>query len=430
MPWAMIAKGGMKALQTPGGRKAIAGVVVVAVAATVILVGSFAQAVAMVASSISGGATGTIQAHCLSTPTGTGGGGGVTTLDATQTANAAVIMGVAKSIVIPGTTELTVDAARQRAAVIAIATAMQESTLTNLPGGDRDSLGLFQQRPQMSWGTVEQISDPVYATTAFYYGAGTNPGLVDVNSWQTMALTVAAQAVQHSGHPGAYAQWEATAQAAVTATWATAPAIPVAAVLDRPSLTGDIVTVGTSLVPGGDATCGSYTTPTGVDTTGTYAAPQPWGGPPVYGNGRIPPSAMCLIPWDGTEQLRCDAVAALVKLDAAYQADHGGAHLGVSDSYRSFASQVAAKNDWCAKNSCGNAAKPGTSNHGLGMAVDLGGFGGVEQYDAPGYLWMKAHGPAFGWVHPPFMEAGGSGPYEPWHWEFMAAAAPVAGGAA
>ncbi|WP_162872888.1 hypothetical protein [Austwickia chelonae] len=94
-----------------------------------------------------------------------------------------------------------------RAATIAIATAMQESKLRNLTGGDRDSVGLFQQRPSQGWGTIAQIRDPVYSTDKFY------DGLVKVPGWQEMPLTKAAQKVQLSGFPNAYAQHETPAEA-------------------------------------------------------------------------------------------------------------------------------------------------------------------------------------------------------------------------
>ncbi|MFC0105528.1 C40 family peptidase [Kibdelosporangium aridum] len=84
---------------------------------------------------------------------------------------------------------------------IAVATAMQESRLRNLPYGDRDSIGLFQQRPSMGWGTREQIMDPRYSSTMFYTRLQQVPG------WQDMQLWQAAQAVQRSGFPYAYQQW-------------------------------------------------------------------------------------------------------------------------------------------------------------------------------------------------------------------------------
>jgi hypothetical protein len=96
-----------------------------------------------------------------------------------------------------------------RSAVIAVATAMQESALQNLQYGTYDSLGLFQQRPSAGWGTPAQITNPVYASDAFLnalaqYQAG-NPG------WATQPLWQAAQGVQNSGFPYAYAKWEVQA---------------------------------------------------------------------------------------------------------------------------------------------------------------------------------------------------------------------------
>lgn len=98
-----------------------------------------------------------------------------------------------------------------RAAVIAVATAMQESKLRNLRHGDLDSLGLFQQRPSQGWGTPQQILDPVYAASAFY------DHLVRVPRWQSRPLTDVAQAVQRSAYPLAYAKHETQAQALASA---------------------------------------------------------------------------------------------------------------------------------------------------------------------------------------------------------------------
>jgi hypothetical protein len=93
-----------------------------------------------------------------------------------------------------------------RSAVIAVATAMQESTLENLTYGDRDSLGLFQQRPSAGWGTPAQITDPLYAADAFL-GALRAYQAADP-AWATQPLWQAAQGVQRSAFPHAYAQWE------------------------------------------------------------------------------------------------------------------------------------------------------------------------------------------------------------------------------
>ncbi len=94
-----------------------------------------------------------------------------------------------------------------RAASIALAAAYQESDLTNLESGDRDSLGLFQQRPSQGWGTPEEIMNPVYATNAFY------DALNNVEGYESLEITVAAQEVQRSGFPDAYADHEADARA-------------------------------------------------------------------------------------------------------------------------------------------------------------------------------------------------------------------------
>jgi hypothetical protein len=97
------------------------------------------------------------------------------------------------------------------AATVALATALQESKLRNLEGGDRDSVGLFQQRPSQGWGTVAQLRDPVYAATEFYEKLEKLPG------WETLPITEAAQAIQRSGVPDAYAQWEPQSRAMAAA---------------------------------------------------------------------------------------------------------------------------------------------------------------------------------------------------------------------
>ncbi|MFY1698685.1 hypothetical protein [Solwaraspora sp. WMMA2101] len=105
----------------------------------------------------------------------------------------------------------------ERAAVVAIATALQESKLENLghlgDRNDHDSQGLFQQRPSSGWGTVEQITDVEYSTTAFLNG------LKAVDGWQDMPLTQAAQTVQVSAYPDHYAQWETQAAELVAQHW-------------------------------------------------------------------------------------------------------------------------------------------------------------------------------------------------------------------
>jgi LysM repeat protein len=100
--------------------------------------------------------------------------------------------------------------------VVALSAAMQESSLRNLDYGDRDSLGLFQQRPSAGWGSRAQLTNPTYATKLFFGGPsnpnrGNTRGLLDISGWQSKTVTQAAQAVQKSAYPDAYAQWEASA---------------------------------------------------------------------------------------------------------------------------------------------------------------------------------------------------------------------------
>jgi hypothetical protein len=124
-----------------------------------------------------------------------------------QAQNAAIIAAVAYQKGMP-----------DHAVTVALAAALQETKLRNLPYGDRDSVGLFQQRPSQGWGTVAQIMDPNYAASAFYDRLASVPG------WQTMAVTDAAQSVQHSADSGAYAGWETEARALAVALTGEAPA--------------------------------------------------------------------------------------------------------------------------------------------------------------------------------------------------------------
>ncbi|MEV5690313.1 hypothetical protein [Micromonospora globbae] len=111
-------------------------------------------------------------------------------LDADQMANAATIAAIGAQLGMP-----------ERAVVVALATAYQESGLRNLPDGDRDSIGLFQQRPSQGWGSPQEIRDPRYAARRFY------TALKKVRGWERMRITDAAQRVQRSAFPEAYQKW-------------------------------------------------------------------------------------------------------------------------------------------------------------------------------------------------------------------------------
>ncbi|MFE7514312.1 hypothetical protein ACFU8I_24240 [Streptomyces sp. NPDC057540] len=137
-----------------------------------------------------------------------------------QASNAATIAAVGTTRGLP-----------ERAVTIALATALQESALRNIEHGDRDSLGLFQQRPSQGWGTPEQIMDPVYASGKFYEGLEKVPG------YSRLPLTVAAQKVQRSGFPQAYAKHEPDAtllSAALTGRSAAALTCTASTAEDRP----------------------------------------------------------------------------------------------------------------------------------------------------------------------------------------------------
>ncbi|MFE3519898.1 hypothetical protein [Streptomyces sp. NPDC059166] len=144
--------------------------------------------------------------RCTVGPAGEG-GGRTYELSPDQAANAATISAVGTSRGLP-----------ERAVTIALATALQESALRNIDHGDRDSLGLFQQRPSQGWGTPEQIMDPVYSSGKFY------EHLAEVPGYSRLPLTEAAQRVQKSGFPQAYAKHEPDAALLSAALTGSAPA--------------------------------------------------------------------------------------------------------------------------------------------------------------------------------------------------------------
>lgn len=128
-------------------------------------------------------------------------------LDPAQAQNAAIIAAVGLGRRLP-----------DHAVTIALAASLQETQLRNLHYGDRDSLGLFQQRPSQGWGSPAQLVDPTYAATAFY------SHLSLIRGWQTMSVRAAAQIVQQSANPEAYAAWEAEARALARALTGEVPA--------------------------------------------------------------------------------------------------------------------------------------------------------------------------------------------------------------
>ncbi|NEM89999.1 LysM peptidoglycan-binding domain-containing protein [Galbitalea soli] len=131
----------------------------------------------------------------------------ITPLSPTMRANAQIIVAVGRQLGVP-----------DYGIIIALAAAAQESGLQNIDYGDRDSVGLFQQRPSTGWGAKAQLLDPSYASRLFFGGPsnpnrGVTRGLLDVPNWQKLTVTQAAQSVQISAFPNAYAKWETSARA-------------------------------------------------------------------------------------------------------------------------------------------------------------------------------------------------------------------------
>jgi hypothetical protein len=144
--------------------------------------------------------------------------GRTVTLDPEQAGNAALIAAISVRRGMPA-----------RAATIALAAAYQESKLYNLQYGDRDSLGLFQQRPSQGWGTRAQILQPAHAINAFY------DALDRIGDYESMAVTVAAQKVQRSGYPSAYAEHEPDARVLASALTGNSPRAFACRVADAPA---------------------------------------------------------------------------------------------------------------------------------------------------------------------------------------------------
>ncbi|MEO8093888.1 MAG: LysM peptidoglycan-binding domain-containing protein [Pseudolysinimonas sp.] len=134
-------------------------------------------------------------------------GSSITPLTAEMAANARIIVEVGRSLGVS-----------DRGIIIALAAAMQESSLRNVTYGDRDSVGVFQQRPSTGWGTKSQLLDVAHAARLFF-GGPSNPnkgktrGLLDIPGWKSMTVAQAAQKVQISAYPNAYAKWEKSATA-------------------------------------------------------------------------------------------------------------------------------------------------------------------------------------------------------------------------
>jgi cell wall-associated NlpC family hydrolase len=148
--------------------------------------------IAAAATALISGGVDTESANCNATGGPTN---GVSGYSREQSANASTIVAVGKQMQVP-----------EHGLVTAVAAALQESGLRNLDHGDRDSLGLFQQRPSQGWGTPAQIMNPAYAATAFYHR------LLEIPGWRELSVNDAAQTVQRSATPTAYGHHETAAR--------------------------------------------------------------------------------------------------------------------------------------------------------------------------------------------------------------------------
>ncbi len=203
-------------------------------------------------------------------------------LDGEQARNAAEIVTVGRTLAVP-----------LQGWIVALATALQESGLHNLGYGDRDSLGLFQQRA--AWGSVAERTDPATAATLFFRGGrGGQPGLLGVAGWQQMTVTEAAQAVQRSAFPDAYARWQTVAQQLVAAAIGAGDVILPAGTVDLAGAAGAVV------CPAADPTVG----------TAVVAAASRWLGTPYsWGGGDLGGPTLGFGPGAGTVGFDCSSLA-------------------------------------------------------------------------------------------------------------------------
>ncbi|WP_395729121.1 D-alanyl-D-alanine carboxypeptidase family protein [Nakamurella sp.] len=254
-------------------------------------------------------------------------------------------------------------------------------------GNNLDSIGLFQQRPMTGWGTPDQLINPATATGKFL------DRMITVANWQTSSPWTVAQKVQGSpsSDGGIYrdSYQQATTIVAALNVGSTA------------TITGGSTVV--AQIAAADNSCGQ---PAANAATG----PAAWGG---YQNGRIPATALCPIPSKPALQLECGAATAFDQLNTAFKTQFGQ-DIGITDGYRSYDEQVQ-----CRLEKGSLCANPGTSNHGWGKAVDIGGCCGINTGTGPAFDWLTTNAGRYGWNHPAWAQPGGSKP-EPWHWEYGA----------
>lgn len=333
--------------------------------------------------------------------------------DGDQMKVAATIVSVAKDEDIP-----------ESGWVVAVGVAMQESALLKnkaaLKANADGDAGLFQQRQLPGWyGTLEEVTDPVYSSRVFYNGKDIEtdglsedelskaaggpgyhiPGLKDIDGWEDMTLSEAAQAVQRSADGSWYDKQWPKAERVVEAV------ADVDIDLDDPGKTDDGDGVDTMPCDDGDDD-DSKAGGGGGDYPKGWHEPGAWGG---YDNGKIDVKELCGAPWQKEEMLRCDAMDKFTELNKEFKKEFG-TDISITDSYRDYDEQVATK-----KAKGNMAAEPGTSKHGWALALDLGS--GINSYSSKQHKWLRDHGGKYGWILPEWAQSSGSLP-EPWHWEY------------
>lgn len=322
----------------------------------------------------------------------------VSDLDAEQREHAATIVAVGQRVGAPS-----------RAIMIALMVALQESKLRNLDHGLGSSVGLFQQLDD--WGPSAVRRDPVRAAEMFYTGGPKpgQPGLLDIAGWPTMAPTVAAQAVQRSGYPDAYAQWEGLSRQILA--WLgdeagvgqlTVAAARIDTALRSPCAAAEFAPAG-GPVPGH------------VDTSRTACPGGPGRVEAAPGGTRI---RVC------TVQVGADPVNAALAPHAARMftdAAKAGLKLAIGSGFRSHAQQISLRIAHCGGNthraiyevqssSCSPpTAIPGQSEHEWGYALDLTCGGAlIRSHADPCFAWLNTNAKRYGGLK--------NYPAEPWHW--------------
>jgi len=338
-------------------------------------------------------------------PAGTATSFGAVTLDAEQMGNAGTI--------VKTTAAYAGGALPAYAAVVALAAADTESGLRNLPGGDRDSAGLFQIRTGLHGADV--ATDPVKSTTWFL------DALVRVPDWRTIPLTEAAADVERPAlaYRGRYAGAQALGTAVVAQLWPTARS----------------ASTSTSTRAAGGAGAGAVTGPVSPgepdSTVGVDLCPT---GGPGRGGGPSTVALACTVGGAGTVQAGpggvpirvCDAGrGVVVDVTIAGQvaammaaADSAGLHLS-GGGFRSYAEQVELRRQHCGPSSYDSyqrppgecsppTALPGTSMHQWGLAVDWSNAGSlITSHSNPAWQWLSSNAGRFGFANLPS---------EPWHW--------------